>query len=83
VTFRGLARSFYLFNPRNLAVTVDASLATAGRRTFQISEQNIRRPSDLPVETIQPSAIKITVRRAPRDAAPQTPHPGTPGAGEG
>jgi YbbR domain-containing protein len=76
VTLRGPARSFYLFNRRNLAVTVDASLAKAGRRTFQISEQNIRHPPELPIEAIHPAAIRVAVRQAPRDAVPPTPQGG-------
>jgi len=47
-----------------LAVTIDATLARVGRRTFQISEQDVRHPGDLSVENITPATVKISLRRA-------------------
>jgi diadenylate cyclase len=64
VTFAGPSRAFYLFDRRSLGVTVDAALARLGRRTFQISEQNVRHPSDLSVENVLPVAVKISVSKA-------------------
>lgn len=64
-TFSGPRRAFYLFDPGRLKVTVDVSLAELGRRTFQISEQNIRHPKDLTLQELTPSTLKISVRRAP------------------
>jgi len=74
VTFRGPARAFYLFDRGGVAVMVDASLAKTGRRTFQIAQQNIRHPTDLSIENIQPVAIKLSVHRA---GAPPPPSPET------
>ncbi len=67
-TFRGPRRSFYLFDPGKLKVTVDASLAELGRRTFQISERNVRYPKDLNLEELNPSTLKISVRKKAREA---------------
>jgi diadenylate cyclase len=64
VTLAGPRRAFYLFDPKRLAVMVDASLAELGRRTFIISEQNIRHPSDLTVRALSPPAVRLSVRRA-------------------
>jgi diadenylate cyclase len=65
VTLRGPARAFYLFNQQQLAVTIDVTLAQLGRRTFEITEQNVRRPQPLVVERTDPSAVKIAVKKKP------------------
>lgn len=65
-TFVGPRRSFYLFDPTTLKVTVDVSLAEMGRRTFRISEQNVRYPKDLILQDLNPSTLKISVKKAPR-----------------
>ena len=64
-TFSGPRREFYLFQPRKLKVTVDAYLAELGRRTFNISEQNIRHPKELNVQDLSPSTVKISVKKVP------------------
>ncbi len=65
-TFTGPRRAFYLFNPKELRVTVDVSLAELGRRTFNISERNVRYPKELTLQELNPSTLKISVRRVPR-----------------
>jgi diadenylate cyclase len=70
VTFAGTTRAFYLFDRRSVGVVVDAGLAKVGRRTFQISEQNVRHPADVSIEDIQPLAVKIAVRKAPEHPTP-------------
>ena len=65
-TFVGPRRAFYLFDPKNLTVTVDVSLAEVGRRTFRISEQNVRYPKELTLRDLSPSTLRISVKRAPR-----------------
>jgi diadenylate cyclase len=62
VTLRGLARAFYLFNASELEVTIDASLAKFGRRTFQLLDDNVRHPSDLDVE-VDPPEVKISLEK--------------------
>lgn len=66
-TFSGPRRAFYFFRPKRLKVTVDASSAGAGRRTFTISEQNISHPADLRLEEVKPPTLKISLRRLARD----------------
>jgi len=65
-TFTGPRRAFYLFDPKQLKVTVDVSLAELGRRTFPISERNLRYPKDLTLQELSPSTLRISVRRVPR-----------------
>jgi diadenylate cyclase len=66
-TFSGPRRAFYFFRPKRLKVTVDASSAGTGRRTYTISEKNIRHPADLRLEEVKPPTLKISLRRLARD----------------
>jgi uncharacterized protein (TIGR00159 family) len=66
-TFSGPRRAFYFFRPKRLKVTVDASSAGVGRRTFTISEKNIHHPADLRLEEVKPPTLKISLRRLARD----------------
>jgi diadenylate cyclase len=65
VTFAGPLRAFYLFDRTNLRVTIDASLAALGRRTFRISEQNVHFPKAFSLDEISPPAVKLSVRKLP------------------
>jgi diadenylate cyclase len=65
VTLRGPARAFYLFNQQQIAVTVDVTLAQFGRRTFDVSYQNVRHPEQLIVERTDPTTVKISVKKKP------------------
>ena len=62
--FSGPRRAFYLFDAKKITVTVDVSMAEMGRRTFNITEQNIRYPKDLTLQDLSPSTLKLSVRRA-------------------
>jgi hypothetical protein len=61
----GPRRAFYLFDAKKIKVTVDVSLAELGRRTFNISEQNIRYPKDLMLQELNPSTLKLSVKKVP------------------
>ncbi len=63
VTFGALNRAFYLFEPKKLEATIDASLAALGRRTFRVSEENITYPKNLTVKGLSPTKIKISVKK--------------------
>ena len=62
VVFSGLRRAFYLFDPTELTVTVDASLASLGRRSFRVSADDIEFPNGLTLEEIRPPRVKLLVR---------------------
>lgn len=64
VAVTGIRRTFYLFNPQSLDVTVDASLAELGRRTFDISESDVNLPSNLTLQDIEPRRVKISLGAA-------------------
>ena len=63
VTFGALNRAFYLFEPKRLEATIDASLAALGRRTFRVSEENLTYPKNLTVKGLSPTKVKISVKK--------------------
>lgn len=63
VSFAGPRRSFYLFDPKKLEVTLDASLAKFGRRTFTISDENLRYPKELTLEELHPARVRLSLRK--------------------
>ncbi|HEU4344954.1 MAG TPA: diadenylate cyclase CdaA [Candidatus Binatia bacterium] len=65
-TFAGPRRAFYLFDANKIKIIVDASMAELGRRTFIISEQNIRYPKDLRLQDVSPSTVRVSVRKLPK-----------------
>jgi diadenylate cyclase len=64
-TFSGPRRAFYLFDARRIRVAIDASMADLGRRTFNISEQNIRYPKELTLQEVSPSTLKLSLKKIP------------------
>jgi diadenylate cyclase len=63
-TFTGPSRAFYLLDPNNLEVTVDASLIRLGRRTFRITGDNLTHPQALALEEVRPGTVRISVHKA-------------------
>jgi uncharacterized protein (TIGR00159 family) len=66
----GPRRAFYIFDPDRLAVVVDVSLAELGRKTFQITEQNLRYPKEMTLRELNPSTLRISVRKVSRREEP-------------
>jgi diadenylate cyclase len=62
-TFNGPRRAFYLLDAAKIKVTVDGAMTELGRRTFDISEQNIRYPKDLTLEELSPSSIRVSIKK--------------------
>jgi len=58
----GQRRAFYLFDARRIDVTVDATLAKYGRRTFAVSEDQIRHPPELTVDDVEPEQVRLKLR---------------------
>ncbi|MFQ5683517.1 MAG: diadenylate cyclase [Candidatus Binatia bacterium] len=69
VTLTGPRRGFYFLDKKKLAATIDVSLAQWGRRTFRVSEQNIRYPKDLTLKEVTPSRVKLSVKNKPPNKA--------------
>jgi uncharacterized protein (TIGR00159 family) len=70
-TFSGPRRAFYLLDTKKIKLAIDVSMAEIGRRSFNISEQNIRYPKELTLQEISPSTLKLSVRKlsAPNEAS--------------
>ena len=76
VTVTGLRRDVYLLDPSTLEVRVDAFLIGFGRRTFEVSSNNVSHPRDLTVLGIEPRRVTLSVTPAtPPTAARATPSP--------
>lgn len=76
----GQRRAFYLFDASRLDVTIDATLAKYGRRTFAVTPDQIRHPPQLTVESVQPDQVRLSLRLdtpipTPTTAATETPTP--------
>ncbi|HXV84369.1 MAG TPA: diadenylate cyclase [Candidatus Binatia bacterium] len=71
IRFSGPRRAFYLFDRNKLRVTVDASLAVLGRRTFELSEQNLRHPKDITLVSLDPPTVRIAVVKVPKEIPPE------------
>jgi uncharacterized protein (TIGR00159 family) len=65
--FSAPRRAFYLFDKKTLRVTVDASLAVLGRRTFELSEQNVRHPKDITLVDLDRTTVRISVVKLSKD----------------
>jgi uncharacterized protein (TIGR00159 family) len=61
VTLSGMTRVFYLLDPRQIAVTVDASRAKAGRRRFPVAHTNVRPPPRLTVAYVDPAEVEVSL----------------------
>jgi diadenylate cyclase len=59
----GQRRNFYLFDPGRVDVTVDASLARYGRRTFAVTENQITHPAELTVDDVEPEQVRLRLKR--------------------
>jgi diadenylate cyclase len=65
VTLAGPRRKLFLFDPANLSIPVDITLARFGRQTFSLTRDSIQLPRDLEVAEIRPSQIKVLVETKP------------------
>jgi uncharacterized protein (TIGR00159 family) len=63
VTISGRRRDVYLTAPDDLEVRVDALLAQLGRRTFEISADQVHHSGSIDVIDVQPSRVKLSLRR--------------------
>jgi diadenylate cyclase len=66
-TFTGPKRAFYFFDPNKLRVEVDLSSAEIGKRTLRISEQNVRHPPTLTLQQLNPTTLRVSVRKASQE----------------
>ena len=68
VTISGRRRDVYLTAPDDLEVRVDALLAQLGRRTFEISADQVQHSASIDVIDVQPTRVKLSLRREESDS---------------
>jgi diadenylate cyclase len=74
VELAGLQRDLYLIGPADLELRIDASNVAEGRRTFELTEKNVRRDERLTVRALSPGAVRLTVSLAePEGEQPPSP----------
>ena len=62
-TFTGPKRAFYFFDPSKLKVDIDLSTTEPGRKILRISEQNVRHPQTLTLQQLNPSTVRVVIRK--------------------
>jgi uncharacterized protein (TIGR00159 family) len=63
-TFSAPRRSFYLIDQKKIRFSANVALAELGRRTFTLSERDLRYPKELTLEDFSPISFKISVKTA-------------------
>jgi hypothetical protein len=46
-------------------------MAVLGRRTFELSEQNVRHPKNITLLDLAPTTVRISVVKLPQDIPPE------------
>jgi uncharacterized protein (TIGR00159 family) len=73
VTVSGLRRDVLLAERNAVIVQVDAYLARMGRRTFEISADNVRIPDSLAVVRVEPDKVRLSLTAGPTADEPESP----------
>jgi uncharacterized protein (TIGR00159 family) len=63
VTVSGLRRDLFLLDARRFEVRVDGFLVGLGRRTFELSPEEVRRPPGVEVALLEPNVVRLVVTR--------------------
>jgi len=63
VQLEGRRRDIYLTDPGEVTVQLDALLVQLGRRTFEISPDQVEHPVRLRVVGVEPGKVKLSVRK--------------------
>lgn len=63
--FRAPRRTFYLFDQKKIRISADVALAELGRRTFALSDKDLRYPKELTLQEFSPDSVKISVKPMP------------------
>jgi uncharacterized protein (TIGR00159 family) len=64
-TFSAPLRTFYLFDQKKIRVSADVAMAELGRRTFTLSDKDLRFPKELTLQEFSPTSVRISVKAAP------------------
>jgi uncharacterized protein (TIGR00159 family) len=72
-TVAGLRRDLFFVEASRFALSIDAELAQLGRRTFELSPDDVRHPAALEVRAIEPSRVRLDLRKENADPATRAP----------
>ncbi len=70
VVVRGRRRDLVFANANDLEARLDGFLVQLGRRTFEIPEHRIERPAQVEILSVEPTKVRLRVRREPEEAPP-------------
>jgi diadenylate cyclase len=73
VSLTGVWRRLFLLEPSDVSVSVDALLAQLGRRTFQVTPQDVHAPPGVSAVDVEPDRVVLDVEAPPPPAAPGQP----------
>jgi len=65
VVVEGRRRDLYLAGDGALEVQLDALLVQLGRRTFEVSAEQVTHPTGLAIAGIHPGTVKLEIKRLP------------------
>jgi uncharacterized protein (TIGR00159 family) len=71
VSLSGPRRALYFRAPGQMSVKIDALLAQLGRRTFQVSPDDVQHPPNVAVLSVFPNTVRISLRRPENGQATQ------------
>jgi diadenylate cyclase len=63
VSFKGRRRDLYLARANDLSIRIDALLVQLGRRTFELSPDQVQGAAHLHAMSIDPGKVKLSVRK--------------------
>ena len=69
-TFSAPLRTFYLFDRKKIRISADVAMAEVGRRTFTLSDKDLRFPKELTLQEFSPTSVRISVKAAPQAIPP-------------
>ena len=69
-TFSAPLRTFYLFDRKKIRISADVAMAELGRRTFTLSDKDLRFPKELTLQEFSPTSVRISVKAAPQANPP-------------
>jgi hypothetical protein len=65
----GVRRRLFLLEPSDLRVSVDALLAQLGRRSFEVTRQDVDAPPGVTVTAVDPGKVVLDLEARSRQAA--------------
>jgi hypothetical protein len=75
VHLSGVRRRLFLLEPSDLTVSIDALLAQLGRRSFEVTPQDVDAPPGITVTSVEPDRVVLDLEAHPSPTAPPIDEP--------